>query len=108
MRSVLTRVCHTGIRISEHCGNFHQRGATDLEFGVLDADKTLSVTLQHSGGTLDTRGYAFLQSALLYTTVDGLRRVRTCNLALPVVELAWNVFRLSDLDATVYHLARRG
>ncbi|KAJ7918460.1 sec24-related protein [Mycena leptocephala] len=96
-----------GIRISEHCGNFHQRGATDLEFGVLDADKTLSVTLQHSGGTLDTRGYVFLQSALLYTTVDGLRRVRTCNLALPVVELAWNVFRLSDLDATVYYLARR-
>ncbi|KAJ7461730.1 sec24-related protein [Mycena galericulata] len=96
-----------GIRISDHCGNFYQRGPTDLEFGVLDADKAVSVTLQHSGGTLNTRGYVFLQSAVLYTTVDGLRRVRTCNLALPIVELAWNVFRLSDLDATVYYLARR-
>ncbi|KAJ7118660.1 sec24-related protein [Mycena crocata] len=95
-----------GMRITEHCGNFDKRGATDLEFGVLDADKAISVTLQHSGGKLDTRGYVFLQSAVLYTTVDGIRRVRTCNLALPVVELAWNVFRLSDLDATVYHIAR--
>ncbi|KAJ7468052.1 sec24-related protein [Mycena latifolia] len=95
-----------GIRISDHCGNFLQRGPTDLEFGVLDADSAVSVTLQHSGGTLDTRGYVFLQSAVLYTTVDGLRRVRTFNLALPIVELAWNVFRLSDLDTTVYYLAR--
>ncbi|KAJ7689383.1 Sec23/Sec24 trunk domain-containing protein [Mycena rosella] len=95
-----------GIRISEHCGNFLRRGPTDLEFGVLGADTAVSVTLQHAGGALDTRAFVYLQSAVLYTTAEGLRRVRTCNLALPIVELAWNVFRLSDLDATVYHIAR--
>ncbi|KAJ7634627.1 sec24-related protein [Roridomyces roridus] len=94
-----------GIRISEYCGNFHPRGPTDLDFGVLDADKAVSVTLQVAGN-LNVRAYAFLQSAVLYTTVDGLRRVRTFNLALPIVELAFNVFRLADLDTTVYHLAR--
>ncbi|KAJ7100034.1 sec24-related protein, partial [Mycena belliarum] len=95
-----------GIRVSEHCGNFLRSGPTDVQFGVLHADAAVSVTLQHSGGALDTRGYVFLQSAVLYTTIEGFRRVRTFNLALPIVELAWNVFRLSDLDATVYHFAR--
>nr|GAT59275.1 SEC23 SEC24 family protein [Mycena chlorophos] len=94
-----------GLRITDQFGNFSKRGATDLEFGVLDADKAISVTFQHSG-RLNVRGNAYVQSAVLYTSVDGQRRVRMCNVALPVVELAWNVFKMADIDATVYYLAR--
>lgn len=98
--------CSYGLRISKYYGNFHQRSLTDLEAGVWDADKAFSACIEHAR-TLDERQYAYLQCALLYTTTDGERRVRTCNLALQVVSLAGSVFRYADMDATVCHLARQ-
>ncbi|KAI0697043.1 sec24-like protein [Cytidiella melzeri] len=115
LRRLLTRVtvyncslrvrCSSGLRVSQQYGNFYENSASDLQFGTLDADKGICVTLSHRH-TLDERQYAFLQSAVLYTTVDGQRRVRTCNLALQVVTLAGNVFRFADLDTTVSHMLR--
>lgn len=99
--------CSQGIRVAAQYGNFYQRSTTDLEFGTLDADKAISVSLEHSRA-LDDRQYAFLQCAVLYTSVSGQRRVRTCNLALQVASLAGSVFRFADMDTAVCHLAREG
>lgn len=74
---------------------------------MLDADKGITTRLEHTG-TLDTREYAHIQAAVLYTTVSGQRRVRVCNLAIPVVELAGNVFRFADMDATIAYMFRQG
>ena len=93
------------MRIEKHYGNFNQRTATDLEFGTLDADKAVSVLIEHTR-SLDERQYAFLQCAVLYTTVGGQRRVRVCNLALQVAALAGSVFRFADMDALVVHMLR--
>ncbi|KAJ3550127.1 hypothetical protein NMY22_g625 [Coprinellus aureogranulatus] len=96
-----------GLRVTKYHGNFYMRSATDIEFGILDADKTISIELEHSG-TLDPRGNAHLQCAVLYTTVNGQRRVRVINLALNVVELAGSVFQFADMETTVAHYAREG
>ena len=97
----------TGLRISNQYGNFYENAAGDLQFGTLDADKSICVVLQHSS-SLDDRQYAFLQSAVLYTAADGQRRVRTCNVALQVVSLAGSVFRHADMDAVVSVMMREG
>ncbi|KAG2008450.1 protein transporter SEC24 [Coprinopsis cinerea AmutBmut pab1-1] len=94
-----------GLRVSRHFGNFLQRNPTDVEFGILDADKAITVELEHSG-TLDPRGQAHLQCAVLYTSVEGQRRVRVINLSLNVVELAGNVFQYADMETTLGYFAR--
>ncbi|KAG6908005.1 hypothetical protein DXG01_006540 [Tephrocybe rancida] len=96
-----------GIKITNtHYGNFYQTSPTNLEFGTLDADKAISVVLEHTSRTLSSRDSVHLQSSLLYTTISGERRARICNLSLPVAELAGNVFQFADLDTTVCHMAR--
>ncbi|KAH9886074.1 sec24-like protein [Cubamyces lactineus] len=94
-----------GLRVSNQFGNFYESAAADLEFGTMDADKTIAVSFEHTR-TLDDRQYAFIQAALLYTTVTGERRVRTFNVALRVVTLAGNVFQYADMDATVSYMLR--
>ena len=95
------------MRISKQYGNFYESAANDLQFGTLDADKAVVVVFDHAH-TLDDRSYAFVQSAVLYTTVAGERRVRVCNVALQVASLAGNVFRYADMDAVVSVMIREG
>jgi protein transport protein SEC24 len=99
----------TGLQIEKYYGNFHfqNQSSPELAFGILDSDKAISVSLSHTQ-KLDPRGYAYLQNAVLYTTAKGERRVRVCNLALNVVEMAGNVFQFAEFETTVCHMTREG
>lgn len=85
----------------------YEQSPIDLVFGVLDADKTVTVRLEHTH-SLHERELAHVQVATLYTSVEGERRVRVCNLALQVVSLAAGVFRYADIEAVVTCLLREG
>lgn len=75
-----------GLQVSAYHGNFvqHTFGA-DLEIGVIDADKSLGVSFSYDG-KLDSKLDAHFQSALLYTTASGERRVRCSNVIASVSE----------------------
>ncbi|KAF9959754.1 COPII coat Sec23p-Sfb3p heterodimer component [Mortierella alpina] len=104
--NALMRVrCSAGLRITEHFGNFHMKNSTDLELAGVDSEKAFGVLVKHDG-KLDERTEASFQVALLYTTADGLRRVRVHNFSTPVTTLLGNVFRWADMDTTINFLSK--
>lgn len=94
------------MRVKTHFGGFYQSTPTELEFAHLSADSTFSIELEHTK-SLSPRENAFVQCAILYTSLDGRRRVRVVNLAMNVVELAGNVFQFADLESVVTHWAKQ-
>ncbi|KAI1773079.1 beta-sandwich domain of Sec23/24 [Hypoxylon cercidicola] len=98
--------CSNGLQISAYHGNFiqHTFGA-DLEIGVIDADKAVGVTFGYDG-KLDAKLDAHFQSALLYTTASGQRRVRCCNVIASVSDNARECMKFVDQDAVYTILAK--
>lgn len=100
--------CSNGLQVSGYHGNFlqHNFGA-DLEFGVIDADKSVGVMFSYDG-KLDPRLDAHFQCALLYTTSSGERRVRCTNTVASVSEGAADSMHFIDQDAVVNMIAKEG
>ncbi|KAL3513696.1 hypothetical protein ACH5RR_026413 [Cinchona calisaya] len=90
--------CSLGLQVQEYSGNFCKRIPTDVDLPAIDCDKTILVTLKHDDKLQDGSECAF-QSALLYTTVYGQRRIRVSTLSLPCTNMLSNLFRSADLDA---------
>ena len=106
--SVTMRIrCSEGLRISDHFGNFFQRNVTDLEMGMVDADKAVAALVKHDA-KLDEKLPAYFQCAVLYTSATGQRRVRCHNLAVGVSSKLGDVFRAADMDATIALVAKEG
>ncbi|KAB5518733.1 hypothetical protein GE09DRAFT_510725 [Coniochaeta sp. 2T2.1] len=98
--------CSNGLQVTAYHGNFiHHTFGADLEIGVVDADKALGVTFGYDG-KLDSKLDAHFQSALLYTTASGERRVRCCNIIASVSDNAKESIKFVDQDAVVSMLAK--
>ncbi|KAL1646367.1 COPII coat Sec23p-Sfb3p heterodimer component [Diplodia intermedia] len=98
--------CSNGLQVSAYHGNFyHHTFGADLEFGVIDADKAIGVMFSYDG-KLDPKLDAHFQSALLYTTASGERRVRCCNLVASVNDNPVETMKCVDQDAVVNIIAK--
>ena len=63
--------------------------------------QTLNPKIETLNPKFDLRGVG-RQCALLYTTVNGERRIRVHTLALPCTNVLGNLFRSADLDVQLY------
>ena len=98
--------CSTGLQVTGYYGSFlqHTFGA-DLEIGAIDADKAIAATFSYDG-KLDSKLDAHFQTALLYTSDNGQRRVRCINVVAAVNEGATDTMRTVDQDAVVSLIAK--
>ncbi|RDW68114.1 hypothetical protein BP6252_09510 [Coleophoma cylindrospora] len=98
--------CSNGLQVSAYHGNFvqHTFGA-DVELGVIDSDKAMAVMFSYDG-KLDSKLDAHFQSALLYTTASGERRVRCSNVIASVSDQTKDCMKLVDQDAVCALIAK--
>lgn len=95
-----------GLQVAEYFGNFlHHTFGADLEIGVIDADKAIGVKFSYDG-KLDSKRDAHFQSALLYTTASGQRRVRCSNIIASVSDNARECMKFVDQDAIYTLIAK--
>ncbi|CAG8961276.1 hypothetical protein HYFRA_00013555 [Hymenoscyphus fraxineus] len=98
--------CSNGLQVSSYHGNFVQHTfGGDVEFGVVDADKAIGVMFSYDG-KLDAKLDAHFQSALLYTTASGERRVRCSNVIASVSDSAKDCMKFVDQDAVYALIAK--
>jgi len=112
------KLCHDCFRICKSCIGFScsarlrtSKGLTassldrfllvsgpEFRLGAIDNCRAFSYLL-HSSKQLPSA--VFFQFAVLFTSLQGERRLRILNLCLPTSSLASNIFRFADLETTV-------
>eukprot|EP00941_MAST-03F_sp_MAST-3F-sp1_P005150 g5150.t1 len=94
--------CAKGMSVKNFHGNFFIRGTDLLALPNVTEDSTFTVGIKHEQPTtvLDSR-CMYVQSALLYTTSFGERRIRVNTIAAPVSSLVKEVVESVDLDALI-------
>ncbi|KAL6760997.1 hypothetical protein V8C86DRAFT_991602 [Haematococcus lacustris] len=108
MEAVMRLRCSQGLDVAHYTGHYYRMPSspTDVFLPAIDSDKGLLAVVQHTE-KLSPGSECFLQAALLYTSPDGVRRIRIHTLALPVTDNISTVFKGADLDTYTCHLTRR-
>ncbi|GAB5353174.1 hypothetical protein AAMO2058_000015100 [Amorphochlora amoebiformis] len=98
-QAVMVIRCSKGLSVTQRYGNFFAKEANEMEIPVIHCDSSFGIMLSHDT-KLDTKE-ACIQTALLYATPEGERRIRIHTISLPVTSTLCNLFRHSDLDTII-------
>ncbi|TNN71406.1 Protein transport protein Sec24D [Liparis tanakae] len=95
----------TGFRATEFFGAVHMNNTTDVEMAAVDCDKAMTVEFKHDDALSEETG-ALMQCALLYTTVNGQRRLRVHNLSLNCSSQLSELFKSCETDSLINFFAK--
>ncbi|XP_056431569.1 uncharacterized protein LOC130369966 isoform X2 [Gadus chalcogrammus] len=90
----------SGFRATDFFGGVYMNNTTDVELAAMDCDHAITVELKHDD-TLSEETGAFMQGALLYTTVGGQRRLRVHNLSLNCSSQLMELFKSCETDSLI-------
>ncbi|MCO5549252.1 hypothetical protein L7F22_002719 [Adiantum nelumboides] len=103
--AVLRIRCGKGMRFSTYHGHFMLRSSDLMALPAVDCDKAFAMQLTLEE-TLMTTQTAYFQSALLYTSSNGERRIRVHTAAAPLVSDLNEMYRSADTGAVVMLIGR--
>lgn len=80
---------------------------TDVELAAVDCDSAVTVEIKHDDKLNEADG-AYVQAAILYTSISGQRRLRVLNAAYNCCTQMADLFRSCELDVLINVSARLG
>lgn len=95
----------TGFRATDFFGAVHMNNTTDVEMAAVDCDKAVTVEFKHDDNLAEETG-AFIQCALLYTTLSGQRRLRIHNLSLNCSSQLSDLYKSCETDSLINFFAK--
>lgn len=96
-----------GLKVQKIYGNVAPRGEiSEVDIAGVDAEQSIAVMLAHESDLRDGDD-VFIQTALLYTSAAGLRKVRVHNIKLAATESIQVVFRHADVDSVLSFMVRK-
>ena len=78
-----------------------------MELATIDCDKTITVEIKHDDKLTEAEG-AYLQAAILYTSVSGQRRLRILNMSFNCCTQLADLFKNCELDTFINYTAKLG
>lgn len=73
----------------------------------IDCDKAISVEIKHDDKLSEAEG-AYIQAAILYTSISGKRKLRVLNAAFNCCTQIADLFKSCELDMVINYMAKQG